>query len=63
MTTGSMDPARVVAGVLVVALAGVTLALPGVVLRYVEGHEVDERVARVGASVTLFVGLSLVVGL
>lgn len=58
-----MGPARVVAGLLVVVLAGVTLALPGVVLRYVEGHEVDERVARVGAAVTLFVGLSLVFGL
>lgn len=58
-----MDPARVVAGLLVVGLAGVTLVAPTAVLRYVEGRVVDERVARLGAAVTLFVGLSLVFGL
>lgn len=58
-----MDPARVVAGLLVVGLAVVTLVAPGLVLRYVEGRAVDERVARLGALVTLYVGVSLIVGL
>jgi multisubunit Na+/H+ antiporter MnhF subunit len=58
-----VDPARVVAGLLVVGLAIVTLAAPRPVLRYVEGRAVDDRVARLGALVTLYVGLSLVVGL
>jgi hypothetical protein len=58
-----VDPARVVAGLLVVGLAVVTLVAPGLVLRYVEGRAVDERVARLGALVTLYVGVSLIVGL
>jgi hypothetical protein len=60
-----MDPARVVAGLVVLGLAGVTLAFPGQVLRYVEGRRPRRptSVARVGALVTAFVGLALVVGL
>lgn len=67
-----MDPARVVAGLVVLGLAAVTLAFPRVVLGYVEGESSvsagvasprPPRVVRVGAVVTAFVGLSLVVGL
>jgi hypothetical protein len=61
----TMDPARVVTGLVVVALALVTLAFPERVLRYVEGGTPRHpaSVARLGSLVTAFVGVSLVVGL
>ncbi|MFB6206123.1 MAG: hypothetical protein ABEJ05_06320 [Haloglomus sp.] len=60
-----MDPARVVTGLVVVALAIATLAFPERALRYVEGTPPRRvaSVARFGAGVTAFVGLSLVFGL
>jgi len=60
-----MDPARVVAGLVVIGLALVTLAFPERVLRYVEGRHSERpaSTARLGALVTAFVGLALVVGL
>ena len=60
-----MDPARVVAGLIVVGLAVVTLAFPEQVLRYVDGGRSRNTAstARLGALVTAFVGLALVFGL
>jgi hypothetical protein len=62
-----MDPARVVAGVVVVGLALVTLAFPERVLRSVEGRNPNPlttaSVARLGALLTAVVGLALVFGL
>jgi len=60
-----MDPARVVAGLVVLALAAVTLAFPERVLGYVEGRHPHRpaSAARSGALVTAFVGVALVVGL
>ena len=60
-----MDPARVVAGLVVLALAVLTLAFPERVLGHVEGRRPERAAsaARVGALTTAFVGLALVVGL
>lgn len=60
-----MDPARVVAGLVVIGLAVVTLAFPERVLRYVEGGHSRRAAgtARLGGLVTAFVGVALVVGL
>ncbi len=60
-----MDPARVVAGFVVIGLAVVTLAFPERTLRYVEGSHPNRPagVARLGALVTAFVGFALAFGL
>jgi hypothetical protein len=60
-----MDPARVVAGLVVIGLALVTLAFPERVLRYVEGRHSARpaSVARLGALLTAFVGFALAFGL
>ena len=60
-----MDPARVVAGLVVIGLAVVTLVFPERVLRYVEGSHPSRpaSVARLGALLTAFVGFALAFGL
>jgi len=60
-----MDPARVVTGLVVLGLAALTLAFPETVLGYVEGRRPAHpaSAARLGALVTAFVGLALVIGL
>jgi hypothetical protein len=60
-----MDPARVVAGFVVIGLAAVTLAFPERLLRYVEGGHPTRpaSTARLGALLTAFVGFALAFGL
>lgn len=60
-----MDPARVVAGLVVIGLAVLTLAFPERVLGYVEGSRPSHpaSVARLGALLTAFVGFALAFGL
>jgi hypothetical protein len=60
-----MDPARVVAGLVLLGLALVTVAFPSGVLGYVEGGAPRRpaTVARTGALLTAVVGMALVVGL